>query len=191
MQVGAGSWAVGRQTTSVVGLGAAAAGGGRRREKGAGVRHEEAVSSTLQERITPLSASSALNTYIMCMPYAVCRIPYAICRTSYVCRTHRMPYVRLQERVAELEREALADKSWHLVGEVTGQHRPMNSALELDMEFENTGGLWWWWACVLACMWVGCGWGVRGCWPRGVRWSWTWSSRTLAGGEGRMCISVG
>ncbi len=70
--------------------------------------------------------------------------------THVICTLHEC----LQERVAELEREALADKSWHLVGEVTGQHRPMNSALELDMEFENTGG--WGGACVLGFSWCTC-----------------------------------
>ncbi|KAG2498501.1 hypothetical protein HYH03_003752 [Edaphochlamys debaryana] len=52
--------------------------------------------------------------------------------------THERRLARLQERVAELESEALGNKSWHLTGEVAAGKRPVNSALELDMEFETT-----------------------------------------------------
>jgi U3 small nucleolar RNA-associated protein MPP10 len=40
--------------------------------------------------------------------------------------------------VSELESEALAEKGWQLRGEISAQHRPLNSALEVDMDFETT-----------------------------------------------------
>ncbi|GIL47167.1 hypothetical protein Vafri_4051, partial [Volvox africanus] len=53
--------------------------------------------------------------------------------------THERRLARMQERVAELEEEALGDKAWHLTGEVAAGSRPLNSALELDMDFETRG----------------------------------------------------
>ncbi len=47
--------------------------------------------------------------------------------------------VRVQERVRELEEQALAEKEWHLRGEVAAMHRPLNSALEVDVDFDTTG----------------------------------------------------
>jgi hypothetical protein len=44
----------------------------------------------------------------------------------------------LQERIRELEDENFGDKPWHLLGEVSASRRPLNSALELDMDFETT-----------------------------------------------------
>jgi U3 small nucleolar RNA-associated protein MPP10 len=44
----------------------------------------------------------------------------------------------LQERIAELEGVAMGDKPWHLVGEVQGGARPLNSALEIDMDYDTT-----------------------------------------------------
>jgi len=41
--------------------------------------------------------------------------------------------------VRELEAEAMADKEWHLRGEVAALHRPLNSALEVDVDFDTTG----------------------------------------------------
>ncbi len=41
--------------------------------------------------------------------------------------------------MAALEAEAMGERSWHLVGEAGGAARPLNSALELDMDFETTG----------------------------------------------------
>jgi hypothetical protein len=47
----------------------------------------------------------------------------------------------LQERIAEFESAAVGDKPWHLVGEVSAAGRPMNSALEIDMEYDTTNKL--------------------------------------------------
>jgi U3 small nucleolar RNA-associated protein MPP10 len=44
----------------------------------------------------------------------------------------------LKERIAELEEVAMGDKPWHLVGEVPGASRPLNSALEIDMDYDTT-----------------------------------------------------
>lgn len=44
-----------------------------------------------------------------------------------------------QERVRELEAAAMADREWHLRGEVAALHRPLNSALEVDADFDTTG----------------------------------------------------
>lgn len=46
----------------------------------------------------------------------------------------------VQERIAVLEEEALADKDWFLRGEADATRRPLNSALEIDMDFDTTGG---------------------------------------------------
>jgi hypothetical protein len=32
----------------------------------------------------------------------------------------------------------MGDKPWHLVGEVQGSSRPLNSALEIDMDYDTT-----------------------------------------------------
>eukprot|EP00775_Hariotina_reticulata_P000894 gene894-biopygen1868 len=45
---------------------------------------------------------------------------------------------QLLERIAEFESAALGEKPWHLVGEVAATGRPMNSALEIDMEYDTT-----------------------------------------------------
>jgi len=43
----------------------------------------------------------------------------------------------------------MGDKPWALSGEVNAGKRPVNSALEVDMDFETTarcvGGRWLWW----------------------------------------------
>lgn len=49
-----------------------------------------------------------------------------------------MLYLVLQERIAELETEALGERPWHLVGEVSAARRPVNSALEIDMDYDTT-----------------------------------------------------
>lgn len=46
--------------------------------------------------------------------------------------------VFLQERISQLEDEAMGDKPWHLVGEVSASRRPLNSALEIDMDYDTT-----------------------------------------------------
>jgi hypothetical protein len=43
-----------------------------------------------------------------------------------------------QERIRDLEEEAMGDKPWVLSGEVNAGRRPVNSALEVDMDFETT-----------------------------------------------------
>eukprot|EP00878_Enallax_costatus_P011914 GHUV01012438.1.p1 GENE.GHUV01012438.1~~GHUV01012438.1.p1 ORF type:complete len:599 (+),score=315.95 GHUV01012438.1:2225-4021(+) len=52
--------------------------------------------------------------------------------------THEKRLLRMQERIAELEDEALGDKPWHLIGEVSAAKRPVNSALEIDMDYDTT-----------------------------------------------------
>lgn len=52
--------------------------------------------------------------------------------------THEKRLRRLHDMVSELESEALAEKGWQLRGEISAQHRPLNSALEVDMDFETT-----------------------------------------------------
>lgn len=44
-----------------------------------------------------------------------------------------------QERIAELEAQALSEKEWTMRGEINASHRPLNSALEVDMDFDTTG----------------------------------------------------
>lgn len=44
---------------------------------------------------------------------------------------------KLGQRIAELEQESLAERPWMLRGEVTAQHRPLNSLLEQDLDFEH------------------------------------------------------
>ncbi|KAM7424261.1 hypothetical protein PAMA_000549 [Pampus argenteus] len=45
---------------------------------------------------------------------------------------------KMSEKIDELEKAALAKKSWQLSGEVTAQTRPENSMLEEDVDFEQT-----------------------------------------------------
>ncbi|KAF8071236.1 ceeh-2 [Scenedesmus sp. PABB004] len=52
--------------------------------------------------------------------------------------THERRLQRIQERIAELEAAAMSDKPWQLSGEAGAAGRPLNSALELDLEYENT-----------------------------------------------------
>jgi hypothetical protein len=49
-----------------------------------------------------------------------------------------------QERIAELEAQALSVKEWTMRGEIEASRRPLNSALEVDMDFDTTGerGCW-------------------------------------------------
>jgi len=44
-----------------------------------------------------------------------------------------------QERIMELESQAMGAKDWHLTGEADASKRPLNSALEVDMDFDTTG----------------------------------------------------
>ncbi|XP_041839271.1 U3 small nucleolar ribonucleoprotein protein MPP10 isoform X2 [Melanotaenia boesemani] len=44
---------------------------------------------------------------------------------------------KMSQKIEELEKAALAEKPWQLLGEVTAQTRPENSMLEEDVEFEQ------------------------------------------------------
>jgi U3 small nucleolar RNA-associated protein MPP10 len=46
---------------------------------------------------------------------------------------------RLQKTITALEEENISEKPWMLRGEVTAQHRPVNSLLEHDIDFEHVG----------------------------------------------------
>ena len=63
-----------------------------------------------------------------------------------------------QERISELETQAMADKAWQLRGESDAARRPLNSALEVDLDFDTTG------MCV--------GLGKEGGEGRGGEWEW-------------------
>ncbi|KAG1671302.1 hypothetical protein FOA52_010874 [Chlamydomonas sp. UWO 241] len=52
--------------------------------------------------------------------------------------THERRLARLNERVFELETAATAEKAWQLRGEADARGRPLNSALEVDMDFDTT-----------------------------------------------------
>ncbi|KAM4592518.1 U3 small nucleolar ribonucleoprotein MPP10 [Odontesthes bonariensis] len=45
---------------------------------------------------------------------------------------------KMSQKIEELEKGALSEKPWQLLGEVTAQTRPENSMLEEDVEFEQT-----------------------------------------------------
>ena len=64
-----------------------------------------------------------------------------------------------QERISELETQAMADKAWQLRGESDAARRPLNSALEVDLDFDTTG----------MCAW---GWGRREGNGSGGEWEW-------------------
>jgi U3 small nucleolar RNA-associated protein MPP10 len=51
---------------------------------------------------------------------------------------HERRLARLAERATRLEHEAVAERAWHLRGEVGASARPKNSALELDLEWDTT-----------------------------------------------------
>ena len=50
---------------------------------------------------------------------------------------HERYNLALRDRIANLEERALAERPWHLRGEVDASQRPLNSALEIDMEFDR------------------------------------------------------
>ncbi|KAJ9528355.1 hypothetical protein QJQ45_014333 [Haematococcus lacustris] len=52
--------------------------------------------------------------------------------------THEQRLLRMQERIGELEAAALGEKQWTLLGEVDAQRRPLNSVLEVDLDFDTT-----------------------------------------------------
>lgn len=51
---------------------------------------------------------------------------------------HQMKLERLSSKIEKMEEEALAEKDWYMRGEISGSHRPKNSALEVDLDFETT-----------------------------------------------------
>ena len=51
---------------------------------------------------------------------------------------HQLRLDRMNNRIQKLEEEALGERDWYMRGEVSGSHRPMNSALEVDLDFETT-----------------------------------------------------
>uniref|UniRef100_A0A1A7WY93 U3 small nucleolar ribonucleoprotein protein MPP10 n=1 Tax=Iconisemion striatum TaxID=60296 RepID=A0A1A7WY93_9TELE len=48
---------------------------------------------------------------------------------------------KMSQKIQDLEKAALAEKPWQLLGEVTAQTRPENSMLEEDVEFDQTSRL--------------------------------------------------
>lgn len=44
----------------------------------------------------------------------------------------------MAEKIEELEKNALSEKPWQLMGEVTSQTRPENSMLEEDVTFDQS-----------------------------------------------------
>ncbi|KAL3156038.1 hypothetical protein ABBQ32_013026 [Trebouxia sp. C0010 RCD-2024] len=50
---------------------------------------------------------------------------------------HERQQVRMQERIARLEAQNMAEKDWFMQGEAGAAKRPLNSALELDLDFER------------------------------------------------------
>ena len=51
---------------------------------------------------------------------------------------HQMKLDRISSKIRKMEEEALEEKEWYMRGEISGFHRPKNSALEVDMDFETT-----------------------------------------------------
>lgn len=50
---------------------------------------------------------------------------------------HEKRLAKLRRRMDALERENIVDKDWNLQGEVTAARRPKNSALEIELDFEQ------------------------------------------------------
>ena len=51
---------------------------------------------------------------------------------------HQLRLDCMSNRIQKLEDDALGEREWFMRGEVSGSHRPMNSALEVDLDFETT-----------------------------------------------------
>lgn len=51
--------------------------------------------------------------------------------------TFEKQQARMAKRVADLEEQNLAEKEWHMSGEVSSKIRPINSLLEQDVDFEQ------------------------------------------------------
>ena len=52
--------------------------------------------------------------------------------------SHQKRQLRVQQQIAEMEEAAMQGADWHMRGEATAAHRPVDSALELDLDFEQT-----------------------------------------------------
>ncbi|KAJ4781609.1 U3 small nucleolar ribonucleoprotein MPP10 [Rhynchospora pubera] len=51
--------------------------------------------------------------------------------------THEKEVAKLRSKIEDMERANLEPKSWTMIGEVTAAKRPVNSALEVDLDFEH------------------------------------------------------
>lgn len=51
---------------------------------------------------------------------------------------HEKRTAAMRSRIAAMEAAAIGDKDWFMRGEAQAGHRPLNSALELDLDFERT-----------------------------------------------------
>ncbi|EIE20541.1 Mpp10-domain-containing protein, partial [Coccomyxa subellipsoidea C-169] len=51
--------------------------------------------------------------------------------------THERRMARMAERVQALEAQNMGDKEWFMRGEAKAGARPLNSALEVDLDFER------------------------------------------------------
>ncbi|KAF3323024.1 U3 small nucleolar ribonucleoprotein MPP10 isoform X2 [Carex littledalei] len=51
--------------------------------------------------------------------------------------THQKESAKLRSTIEEMERANLEPKGWTMIGEVTAGKRPVNSALEVDLDFEH------------------------------------------------------
>ncbi|KAJ3685919.1 hypothetical protein LUZ61_015083 [Rhynchospora tenuis] len=51
--------------------------------------------------------------------------------------THEKEVAKLRSKIEEMERANLEPKAWTMIGEVTAAKRPVNSALEVDLDFEH------------------------------------------------------
>lgn len=51
--------------------------------------------------------------------------------------SHHCVLLQMAEKIEELEKNALSEKPWQLMGEVSAQTRPENSMLEEDVTFDQ------------------------------------------------------
>lgn len=59
-------------------------------------------------------------------------------QTAQELSTFERQQIQIQEQIAQLEKEAVADKKWALKGEVKAKDRPDDALLTEDLEFERT-----------------------------------------------------
>lgn len=66
--------------------------------------------------------------------------------------------LQMAEKIQELEKAALENKPWQLIGEVSGQKRPDNSLLEENLVFDQAARMGKWTSldchscCLLQCL---------------------------------------